>query len=94
MYMTNSVERNNTVVPFWNEIKNLSREDRSNLVELIELSLQEDNDDDKTMKSFIDNLDETAMKASADFAYKESLSQKTIPHSEILDVVKEELGWK
>ena len=94
MYMTNSVERNNTVVPFWNEIKNLSREDRSNLVELIELSLQEDNDDDKTMKSFIDNLDETAMKVAADFAYKESLSQKTIPHSEILDVVKEELGWK
>ena len=94
MYMTNSVERNNMVVPFWNEIKNLSREDRSNLVELIELSLQEDNDDDKTMKSFIDNLDETAMKAAADFAYKESLSQKTIPHSEILDVVKEELGWK
>ena len=93
MYMTNSGERNNTVVPFWNEIKNLSREDRRNLVELIELSLQEDNDDDKTMKSFIDNLDETAMKAAADFAYKESLSQKTIPHSEILDVVKEELGW-
>ena len=94
MYMTNSVERNNTVVPFWNEIKNLSREDRRNLVELIELSLQEDNDDDKTMKSFIDNLDETAMKSAADFAYKESLSQKTIPHSEILNVVKEELGWK
>ena len=93
MYMTNSGERNNTVVPFWNEIKNLSREDRRNLVELIELSLQEDNDDDKTMKSFIDNLDETAMKAAADFAYKESLSQKTIPPSEILDVVKEELGW-
>ena len=46
------------------------------------------------MQSFIDNLDETAMKAAADSAYKESLSQKTIPHSEILNVVKEELGWK
>lgn len=45
------------------------------------------------MQSFIDNLDETAMKAAADFAYKESLSQKMIPHSEILNVVKEELGW-
>ena len=43
------------------------------------------------MQSFIDNLDETAMKAAADFAYKESLSQKTIPHSEILNVVKKEL---
>ena len=39
------------------------------------------------MQSFFDNLDETAMQAAADFAYKESLSQKTIPHSEILDVV-------
>ena len=78
--MTNSVERNNTVVPFWNEIKKLSWEDRSNLAELIELSLQEEKCDDKKMQSFIDNLDETAMKAAADFAYKESLSQKTIPH--------------
>lgn len=40
------------------------------------------------MQSFIDNLDETAMKAAADFAYKESLSQKTIPHSEIVSKVK------
>ena len=92
MYTTGNIA--NMVLPYWNEIKNWSREDRSNLVELIELSLQEDNDDDKKMKSFIDNLDETAMKAAADFAYKESLSQKTIPHSEILNVVKEELGWK
>lgn len=92
--MTNTVERNNTVVPFWNEIKKLSWEDRSNLAELIELSLQEEKCDDKKMQSFIDNLDETAMKAAADFAYKESLSQKTIPHSEILNVVKEELGRK
>lgn len=42
-------------------------------------------------QSFIDNLDETAMKAAADFAYKVSLSQKTIPHSEISNIVKKEL---
>lgn len=29
------------VVPFWNEIKNLSREDRSNLYDLLEVSLLE-----------------------------------------------------
>jgi len=43
------------------------------------------------MQSFIDNLDETAMKSAAYFAYKEALSQKTIPHSEILNDVKKEL---
>ena len=29
----------NTVVPYWNEIKNWSREDRSNLAELLKLKL-------------------------------------------------------
>ena len=94
MYMTNSFERNNTVLPYWNEIKKLSWEDRSNLAELIELSFQEEKGVDKEMQSFIDGLDEAALKAAADFAYEETQSHKTIPHSEILNVVKEELGWK
>ena len=41
MIMTGCVPTNN-VVPYWNEIKNLSREDRSNLAELIEVSLEEE----------------------------------------------------
>lgn len=46
------------------------------------------------LQSFIGNLDETAMKVAANFAYEETIAQKTIPYSEILNVVKEELEWK
>ena len=92
MYMTNAVPRN-TVVPYWNEIKHWSREDRSNLAELIEVSLNDD-DSDEMMETFAEQLDDTAMKAAAEFAYQESKAGKCIPHSQVLDMVKEELGWK
>lgn len=92
MYMTNAVPRN-TVVPYWNEIKNLSWEDRSNLAELIEVSLNED-DSDENSRTFAEQLDDTAMKAAAEFAFKEGKAGKCIPHSQVLDMVKEELGWK
>lgn len=93
MYMTNAVPRNN-VVPYWNEIKKLSWEDRSNLAELIEVSLNEDNSTEGEIDSFADRLDEVAMKAAADYAYQESCAGRCIPHSKVLDMVKEELGWK
>lgn len=66
-------------------------EDRSNLAKLIELSLHEKKEVDGDLQSFIGNLDETAMKVAANFAYEETITQKTVPHSEILNVVKEEL---
>ena len=56
-------------------------EDRSNLAKLIELSLQEEKEVDGDLQSFIGNLDETAMKVAANFAYEETIAQKTIPHS-------------
>ena len=87
--MTNPVVRN-TVIPYWNEIK-MRWEDRSNLAKFIELSLQEEKDVDGDLQSFIGNLDETAMKVAANFAYEETIAQKKIPYSEILNVVKEEL---
>jgi len=39
--MTGNAIRNN-VVPIWNEVKNWSREDRANLYELLEVSLNEE----------------------------------------------------
>ena len=92
MYMTNAVPRN-TVVPYWNEIKKMSWEDRCNLAELIEVSLNEDDSDEK-LRTFAEQLDDTAMRAAAEFAFQESKAGKCIPHSQVLDMVKEELGWK
>lgn len=92
MYIANAVPRN-TVVPYWNEIKNWSREDRSNLAMLLEVSLNEDAPDEKS-RTFAEQLDDTAMRAAAEFAFHESNAGQCIPHSRVLDMVKEELGWK
>lgn len=41
------------VVPFWNEIKNLSREDRSNLYDLLEVSLLEEQNEKSDTDNFL-----------------------------------------
>ena len=93
MYMTNAVPRK-TVVPYWNEIKNWSREDRSNLFDLLEMSLADTSSTDEEMNSFISQLDDSALQAAAEYAYQENKAGHCIPHSQVLDMVKEELGWK
>ena len=50
--MTNAVPRNNVVL-YWNEIKKWSREDRSNLAELIEVSLNEEDSTVDEVYSFV-----------------------------------------
>ena len=81
-------------VPFWNEIKKLSREDRSHLRDLLEVSLLEEQNDKSDMEDFLGQIDEEALKAAAEFAYKESKAGHCIPNSEVFESVMEEMGWK
>ena len=83
-----------SIIPFWSEIRKMSWEERNRLAELIESSLEEDDEADRQMETFADKLDNAAMQAAADFAYTESKAGQTIPHSQILTEVKEGLGWK
>ncbi len=92
MYTTNVVPRN-TIAPYWNEIKKWSREDRRNLAELLEESLTEETSGGMA-EDFAGQLDDRAMRAAADFAFQESRAGKCVPHSQVLDLVKGELGWK
>ena len=81
-------------VPFWNEIKNLSREDRSNLRDLLEVSLLEEQSDKSDIEDFLGQIDEGALKAAAEFAYKESKAGHCIPNSLVFESIMEEMGWK
>lgn len=84
------------VVPFWNEIKNLSREDRSNLHDLLEVSLLEEQNEKSDTDNFLGSgqIDEDALKAAAEFAYKESKAGHCIPNSQVFESIIEEMGWK
>lgn len=39
-------------------------------------------------------LDEDLMRRAAEYAHKQYLEGKCIPHSEVMDRIKEEMGWK
>lgn len=93
MIMTGCVPTN-TVVPYWNEIKNWSREDRSNLAELLEVSLEEEAPTNEDMDKFLNGLDTDLMKKAAEYAHKQYLEGKCIPHSEVMSRIMEEMGWK
>ena len=94
MHMTNAVPRN-TVIPYWNEIKNWSREDRSNLAALIDESLEEEGQTSgEEMDSFLNQLDENLIRRAAEFAHKQYLEGKCTTHSEVMGIIKEKMGWK
>ncbi len=93
MFTTNAVEQK-AIVQIWNQVKSWSREDRGSLAKLIEKSLYDELPSDETALSFINKLDDSAMQAAADFAYQETMDGRTIPHSQVFDVIKAELGWK
>lgn len=93
MYMTNSIPRD-FVVSYWNEIKNWSREDRSNLATLIDESLEEEQTTDEEIDNFLNQLYENLMRRAVEFAHKQYLEGKCIPHSEVMSRIKEKMGWK
>ena len=88
MYTTGNTA--NMVLPYWNEIKNWSREDRSNLAELIQMSLydEEDGNDD-----LINQLSPELMKELAEYAVKEHRAGRCLTHEQVEKSVMEAMGW-
>lgn len=42
---------------------------------------------------FLGQIDEGALKAAAEFAYKESKAGHCIPNSQVFESIMEEMGW-
>ena len=90
--MTSNVSHER-VVPFWNEIRKLSWQDRSELANLIEISLENDESQPSNVENFLEGIDESLLKRAAEYAHKQYLEGKCIPHDEVMDKIKEEMGW-
>ena len=89
MIMTGCVPTN-TVVPYWNEIKKWSREDRSNLAKLIETSL----DDEAESSEPVNAIPVEFLEMASEYALKESRAGRCIPHEKAMNWIKEKRGWK
>lgn len=92
MLMTGSATTN-TVIPYWNEIKNWNREDRSKLAELLAVSLEEEEPmEDSTV--FTNEIPAEALMMAAEYAIRESRAGHAIPHEQAMDWIKQKRGWK
>ena len=92
MLMTSNATQER-VVPFWNEIKKLSRQDRSELANLIEISLVNDEVQSSDVENFLEGVDNSLLKRAAEYTHKQYLEGKCIPHDEVMSKIKEEMGW-
>ncbi len=90
---TASATSKNKVVPFWNEIRTWSREDRTHLVELISESLEDDTPNQE-IDSFLSGLDENLMSKAAECIHKQYLAGKCTPHTKVMSHIEEKMGWK
>ena len=45
------------------------------------------------INNFLRQIDEEALKAAAEFAYKESKAGHCIPNSQVFESIMEEMGW-
>lgn len=85
--------KRNAVVPYWNEIKNWSREDRSYLYELLQVSLIEDGEANAN-DSLISRLSPELMKGLAKRAVKEHREGHCVTQQQVEKEIMEEMGWK
>lgn len=90
--MTGNAIRNN-VVPIWNEIKNWSREDRSNLYELLEVSLNEKQTPNDEVENVLDQIDENLMKQCFELAHQDYLAGRCKTHEQVMAELREKRGW-
>ena len=90
MIMTGCVPTN-TVVPYWNEIKKWSREDKSNLAKLLEVSLAEEENSDMT--EFGNQLSPVLMQGLAECAIMEHRAGHCLTTTQVEQNVMEAMGW-
>lgn len=57
-------------------------------------ALKEGQNEKSDIEDFLGQIDERALKAAAEFAYKESKAGHCIPNSQVFESIIEEMGWK
>lgn len=56
-------------------------------------ALKEGQNEKPNIDIFLGQIDERALKAAAEFAYKESKAGHCIPNSQVFESIMEEMGW-
>ncbi len=91
MRMSGNLKKS-SVIPYWDEIKNWSREDRSNLYELLGVSLKED--ENKSNDTLVNKLSPKLMKGLAEYAMEEYREGHCLTQQQVEKEILEEMGWR
>ncbi len=96
MLLTSNVTESRAV-PYWNQVKDLSDEDKVLLIAKLSASIVAERGE------FVDELEaekmahafpKDLMQRVVEYASAENKAGKGIPHSEVKNLVLERLGWK
>lgn len=91
MFMTNTIEQEK-VIPYWNEVKVLSSEEKYALITMLESSLSEEYIEENAKA--IHGIPRDVMIAAAEYALKESRAGHCMPNSEVKSFIFQKRGWK
>ena len=80
------------IIPYWDEIRNLSIEDKYSLIAKIESSLGDV--DMRESSNSIHGIPREMMIAAAEHALKENRVGRCIPNSQVESYIKAKRGWK
>lgn len=89
--LTSNVSQDRTI-PYWDEIRNLSIEDKYSLIAKIESSLGDVDMSEST--NSIHGIPREVMIAAAEYALKENRAGRCIPNSQVESFIKAKRGWK
>lgn len=96
MLLTSNITESKTV-PYWNQVKDLSDEDKVLLIAKLSASIVAENgesEDELEAEKMAHAFPKDLMQQVAEYASAENKAGKSIPHSEVKDLVLERLRWK
>lgn len=91
MLMTKTIEQEK-VIPYWNEVKVLSSEEKYLLITMLESSLSEEYIEEN--EKAIHGIPRDVMIAAAEYALKESRAGRCMPNSDVKSYIYQKRGWK
>ena len=84
--------------PVWNEVKNWSDDEKSALITLLYTTMNKVNPyvvpESEEVDAFVNEIPREVLAASVEMALKDHESGNAISHSDFMNRIKEERGWK
>ena len=83
--------------PIWNEVKNWSDDRKNALIKLLYSTMKGINPyevPEEKVQAFVNDMPHEVLEMASEYAIKESRSGRGLSHSQAMEKIKEQRGWK